>query len=51
MQLTQRIYEDYFKRSRIPEYKKILAAFREAGYKMVGILDFYNMQSHGGYSR
>lgn len=43
MNLKKRIYEDYFKPSRLPEYKAVLQAFRDAGYKMVGILDLYNL--------
>lgn len=43
MGLKNRIYEDYFKKSRLPEYKKILETARENDYKMVGILDFYNI--------
>ncbi len=43
MGLKNRIYEDYFKKSRLPEYKKILEIAKENGYKMVGILDFYSM--------
>lgn len=48
MRLKQRIYEDYFKPSRLPEYKAVLECFKDAGYRMVGILDFYNMASEGG---
>lgn len=43
MGLKNKIYEDYFKKSRLPEYKKILEMARENDYRMVGILDFYNM--------
>lgn len=48
MNLKKRIYEDYFKPSRLPEYKAVLQAFRDAGYKMVGILDLYNLITLGG---
>ena len=43
MNIKQRIYEDYFKRSRLNAYKKVLQAFQSRGYRMVGILDFYNI--------
>lgn len=48
MKLKQRIYEDYLKPSRLPEYKAVLECFKNAGYKMVGILDLYNMVAKGG---
>lgn len=43
MQVKQRLYEDYLKPSRLPEYERVLRAFNDAGYQMVGILDLYNM--------
>ena len=48
MRIMQRIYEDYFKPSRLPDYKRILEAFRDAGYQMISILDLYNMVISGG---
>ncbi len=48
MRLKQRIYEDYLKPSRLPEYKAVLECFKDAGYRMVGILDFYKMVTEGG---
>ena len=48
MRVKQRIYEDYFKPSRLPDYKRVLKAFRDAGYHMVGILDLHNMVMGGG---
>ena len=53
MKLSQRIYEDYFKKSRLPKYKEVLTLAKENGYKMVGIMDFYNLvasgETGGGY--
>lgn len=54
MNFIKRIYEDYFKRSRLNNYRKMLLFAREKGYKMVGILDFYKLVKnddpilHGG---
>lgn len=48
MRVKQRIYEDYFKPSRLPDYKRVLKAFHDAGYHMVGILDLHNMVIGGG---
>ena len=47
MKLGQRIYEDYFKKSRLPKYKEVLTLAKENGYKMVGIMDFYNLVASG----
>ena len=53
MKLSQRIYEDYFKKDRLPKYREVLTIAKENGYSMVGILDFYNLiasgQIGGGY--
>ena len=43
MGIKKRLYEDYLKKNRLPDYKRVLEAFYEAGYIMVGTLDFYNM--------
>ena len=48
MRLKQRIYEDYFKPSRLPEYRAVLECFKDAGYRMVGILEWYGMVAAGG---
>lgn len=48
MKLKQRIYEDYFKPSRLPDYERVLTAFHNAGYQMVGVLDYYKMRTQGG---
>ena len=40
MSILNKIYEDYFKKSRLPEYRRTLQAAREHGYHMVGVLDF-----------
>lgn len=53
MKLSQRIYEDYFKKDRLPKYREVLILAKENGYRMVGVLDFYNLvvsgQIGGGY--
>ncbi|MCR4939000.1 MAG: hypothetical protein K5930_02685 [Treponemataceae bacterium] len=43
MRFVKRIYEDYFKPNRLPSYKNLLETAKIKGYKMVGILDFYNI--------
>ena len=40
MSLKNKIYEDYLKKSRLPEYHRTLQVAREHGYQMVGVLDF-----------
>ena len=50
MRLKQRIYEDYLKPCRLPEYKAVLEYFRDAGYRMVGILELYKMVTGNGVS-
>lgn len=47
MNLKGRIVEDYFKKSRLPDYKRTLEAAKEHGYQMVGVLDFARMVSAG----
>ena len=42
MTLKQRLYEDYLKKSRFPDYEMILDEARKNGYLMMGILDFKN---------
>ena len=48
MRLKLRIYEDYLKPSRLPEYRAVLEYFKEAGYRMVGILEWHKMVTAGG---
>ena len=48
MSIKLRLYEDYLKTDRLPEYRKVLEAFHEAGYQMIGILDLYKMINRGG---
>ena len=48
MKLKQRIYEDYFKPSRLLEYRTVLECFKDAGYRMVGILEWHKMVTAGG---
>lgn len=42
MKLNKRIYEDFFKKSRLQEYRDLLIDAKNKGYKMMGIYDFYN---------
>lgn len=48
MNLKERIVEDYFKKSRLPEYKKTLQIAKDQGYQMVGVLDFARLVKTGG---
>lgn len=41
MTIKQKIYEDYMKKSRLPNYKDVLMAAKANGYEMIGIRDFY----------
>ena len=47
MTLKKRIYEDYFKKSRLGEYRKVLECALKNEYKMVGVFEFYKMISRG----
>ena len=47
MMLKKRIYEDFFKKSRLDEYRKVLKCALENEYKMVGVWEFYRMLSNG----
>ena len=40
MSLKQKLYEDYIKQSRLPEYRKTIQIAKAHGYEMVGVLDF-----------
>jgi len=42
MVFFKKIYEDFLKASRLNQYKKLLQNAKNKGYKMMGILDFYN---------
>lgn len=42
MKIQQRLYEDYLKKSRLEKYRELLSFARERGYRMIGVLDFYN---------
>ena len=48
MKFKQRIYEDYFKPSRLFAYRKVLELLRDSEYRMVGVLDFYNIVQREG---
>lgn len=50
MSLRKRLYEDYFKKDRLPLYKGILECAFQHHYRMVGIWDFYNMISSRDFS-
>ena len=43
MGLKTKLYEDFFKPNRLPSYEKTLLHARHNGYKMLGILDFYQI--------
>ena len=47
MGLKRRIYEDYFKKSRLPGYRRTLQAAKDNGYQMVGVLDFARITRSG----
>ena len=47
MRIRQRIYEDYFKRSRLARYGELLSVAKKAGYKMLGISAFYDLVVSG----
>ncbi len=40
MSIKDRIYEDYLKTSRLPEYRKTLQVAKKHGYQMVGVQDY-----------
>ena len=43
MTIKERIYEDYFKSSRLSSYRDILTTAKQNDYLMVGMLDFWKM--------
>lgn len=43
MSIKQKIYEDYIKRDRLPQYKNLLQIAKDNGYLMLGVADFYDM--------
>ncbi len=47
MSIKDRIYEDYLKKSRLPEYRRTLQMAKEHGYQMVGVLDFARLVRTG----
>lgn len=47
MSIKDRIYEDYFKKSRLPEYRRTLQAAKEQGYQMVSVLDYTRIVKAG----
>lgn len=42
MPMWKRLYEDFFMRSRLPIYRKMLEDAKQSGYRLIGVLDFYN---------
>ncbi len=42
MNVLKRIKEDYFKRSRLDAYRRMLVCAKDCGYRMMGIIDYYN---------
>lgn len=48
MNLKKRMYEDYFKKSRLPEYRRTLQVAKKHGYKMVGVLNFAKLVHSNG---
>jgi len=49
--MFNRIYEDYFKRSRLDNYYNLLNKAKNSGYHMVGILDFFKMIDSPGWEK
>lgn len=47
MKIIERLYEDYLKKNRLENYKKVLQTARVYDYKMMGILDFFNYANEG----
>lgn len=47
MSLGNRIYEDYLKKSRLKYYKELLQTAKKNGYRMVGVLEYYEIIVNG----
>lgn len=43
MSIKTRIYEDYTKKSRLSKYKEMLETAKAAGYRMIGVRDYYEL--------
>lgn len=48
MSITDRFYEDYLKKSRLPEYRRTLQVAKEHEYQMVGVLDYARLVKKNG---
>lgn len=51
MKISVRLYEDYWKKSRLNDYQDMLEHAKKNGYEMAGILDFYKMVKNGELSK
>ena len=51
MKINVRLYEDYWKKSRLKDYQNMLEYAKKNGYEMAGILDFYTMVENGKLSK
>ncbi len=47
MSIRKKLYEDFFKKSRLKDYKNLLQVAKNNGYCMMGILDFYKYLTNG----
>ena len=43
MKILYRLYEDYFKKSRLPQYENLLRYAKEHRYQVVGVLEFFDL--------
>lgn len=51
MNVLKRIYEDYFKKSRLDAYRCMLLFAKSNGYKMMSIIDYYYYLKDNSNSR
>lgn len=49
MDLKKRIYEDYFKKSRLFEYEALLINLKNNGYRMVSIREYFELQKQSNF--
>ena len=47
MSIFKKIYEDFFKKSRLGNYEELLKSAKDKGYQMLGIFDFYTLVKSG----
>lgn len=50
MSVISKVYEDYFKKSRLDEYKRVLELARDSGYRMVGLKEYSHLLKTNDYS-